>query len=293
MTPGHAPRLRFQIKDIDTTVPGEVCALVTGMFREMYPQEASDYIERRFAAVAAMFAGDYEGFLPMDTAYHDLEHTLQATLCLVRLLNNRHFAQAQPRIKPLDFNTALIAILLHDMGYLKEVGDTEGTGAKYTHIHEQRSCAHARRYLQSRDWSERQIQRVEHFISCTGPNAKLSAIPFFDECDAMLGRVVCTADFIGQMSDPRYVEKLPTLYREFCENYEARGLKPEDRPFHSYEDLLQKTPGFWQHFVIPRMERDCHNLWQFFADPFTGEDAYRPAVEANIAAVRQRLQELG
>ena len=270
----------------DPAVCGE---WVATRFQEMFPQADASYIHRRFRAVKAMFAGEYEGFQPMDTAYHDLEHTLQATLCLVYLLYNRHRADEQPRITARDFNIALIAIMLHDMGYLKERDDTSGTGAKYTHIHEARSCRHARAYLTRRNWDEAEIREVERLIACTGPRSNIADIAFANETEKILGQAVCTADFIGQMSDPGYVDKLPTLYREFVESYDYQGLRPEERPFASYEQLLEKTPGFWEHFVKPRMTNDCGNVWKHLRDPATGDAPYHAAVERNIQRVRDLI----
>lgn len=285
-------RIRFRLEEIDFSSPTQVCDIAMGFQRELFPDSPNAFIARRFASVEDMFAGRYKGFQPMDTAYHDLEHTLQATLCLLRLLVNRQHSDAQPKITDQDFNIALIAILLHDIGYLKELDDTEGTGAKYTHIHERRSCRHARAYLMARDWTPENISKVEHLISCTGPSSDITKIPFSDPVERMLGQSVCTADFIGQMSDPRYVEKLPVLYREFRENYTYRKVKPEDRLFSSYEDLLRKTPEFWENFVHYKMNVQCDNQWQYFKDPETGEDAYLPNVEANIDKVRDLITQL-
>ncbi len=263
---------------------------IQGVFEARYPGQDSTFIERRFANLEAMFSGQYPGFQAMDTAYHDLEHTLQATLCMIDLMEGYADHPEGGPLGPEDFSIGLLAIVLHDLGYLKREGDNQGTGAKYTHVHEQRSCEHARDYLTKRGWARQDILAVEHLIRCTGPRSRLSEIPFQTPCEKLLGQMVCTADFVGQMSDPGYVGKLPTLYREFVESYDFQGLAPSDRPFISYEDLLRKTPGFWQRFVIPRMESDCGGTWRFLADPITGENPYRAAIERNIAAIESLVK---
>lgn len=261
--------------------------LVVRLHQEVFPGEPYDYIIRRFDAVADMFDGRYEGFLPMDTAYHDIEHTLQATLCLARLLVNRQHAGDAPPIDENDFNMALIAILLHDMGYLKENGDEEGTGAKYTHVHETRSCRHARAYLSARDWPEESIEAVEKLISCTGPRANISGIRFTSRKEKLLGQAVCTADFVGQLSDPGYVQKLPALYNEFRESFEFQGLDSAEFPYASFEDMFNRTPDFYDAFVKPHLEINCDNLWQFLRDPETAETSYLDAIEANMERIRR------
>lgn len=256
----------------------------------MFPHADSSYIAGRFENTAAMFKGDYPGYLPMDTAYHDIEHTMQATLCMIYLLSNQHALGGAPVLHESDFNIALIAILLHDIGYLKEKGDDEGTGAKYTHVHEYRSCRHAREYLSHREWPEEAIQQVERLISCTGLRSDLAVIPFESETERFLGQAVCTADFIGQMSDPRYVEKLPYLYAEFEESYDFQLLDPEVRPFTSYEDMLAKTPGFWETFVHWKMTEQCGGVWRYLKDA-NGNNPYLEAANRNIQVVQALLKE--
>lgn len=286
-TDASAPRYRFQIADVNFRSQQDVAEIVVRLHQELFPGMPYEYILRRYEAVEAMFNGNYEGFQPMDTAYHDIEHTLQTSLCLTRLLVNRQHCGAKPLMTENDFNTALIAILLHDMGYLKEMNDVDGTGAKYTHVHETRSCRHAREYLKNRDWDDGAIEAVEHLISCTGPRANLASIPFDSDIEKILGQAVCTADFIGQISDPGYVEKLPALFKEFTESFDFQGIPPEEWPYSSSQDMLTKTPVFYEKFVVPHMEDDCGNVWQYFADPETGENPYLDSVNANIERIRR------
>ncbi|MGE9292940.1 MAG: hypothetical protein ACQKBW_04955, partial [Puniceicoccales bacterium] len=103
---------------------------------------------------------------------------------------------------------------------------------------------------------------------------------------------VCTADFIGQISDPRYLEKLPFLYREFIESYTYQGIPKEKWPYDNYEDLLRKTPGFYEKFVVPRMENECGNQWRFLEDPRTGENPYQENVKANLARIQAAVKAL-
>jgi len=281
----------FQLRRIDFRNPDVVAALVAEIHGQLFPDADVAYIYGRFRNTVKMFHGGYPGYQVMDTAYHDLEHTMQATLCLYYLLANRHLRQAQPILNESDFNVALVAMLLHDIGYLKALGDDAGTGAKYTHVHELRSCRHARQYLTARQWPEAAILSVERLISSTGPRSDLSLIHFESESERILGQAVCTADFIGQMSDPSYVEKLPALYAEFEESYAFQMLPPEERPFSSYEDMLAKTPGFWEEFVHWKMTEQCGNLWHYFQAP-DGSNPYIDAVEQNIKQVHQLVRQL-
>lgn len=283
-------RIRYRLAEVNTQSAQTVCELVSGLFQEVFPDADLKFIPPLFESVVDMFAGRYHGYQPMDTYYHDLEHTLQATLCFVRLIVNRSHTNAEPVLTEKDFSMGLIAMLLHDMGYLKETNDHEGTGAKFTHVHEMRSCAHAHKYLSNLDWPEKDILTVENLIRCTGPRSNICNIDFANSTERMLGQAVCTADFIGQMSDPAYVEKLPGLYKEFLESYEYQKLSEEERDFKSYGELLKMTPTFWREFVHGKLSDECANIWQFLKDPETDENPYIDSVEKNIIAIEKLIQ---
>lgn len=275
---------------VDLADSESVLAELKTVYAEMFGNESQPFVEEIFAMVLRMFCGDYEGFQAMDTRYHNLAHTLLTSLCLTWLLRG-HLASGDP--PPLGIEDAKLgftAILLHDIGYLKEESDRDGTGAKYTHIHEQRSCIHARSTLRELGWPDDAIYRVETLIRCTGPNSKLEEIPFKTDVDVHLGRCVCTADFVGQMSDPAYPDKLRILFEEFEENFRYRQLPPERWPFSDYEDLLKKTPGFWSGFVVPRMENDCLGVWKYLCHPQTGENPFRRQIDANLVEIQNRIR---
>lgn len=287
-----ARTIRAGTRTVDFSSPRSVAARVRDVHADMFPDGSGDYIDDFFREVEEMFAGNSPGFQAMDTAYHDIVHTMQATLCLVTLLHNRHRTGTTPRIDDNDFRKALIAILFHDIGFLKEIGDNEGTGAKYTHVHEKRSCQHARTYLGRRNWPEADIASVQTLITCTGPRSDLTKIPFKDDTERLLGQCVCTADYIGQMSDPEYVEKLSVLFKEFEENFRYQDLPQSEWPFKTYEELLKGTPAFWDKFVTRKMTHECGGVWKYFVSPETREDAYLSAVRENIERVRHRIARL-
>ena len=58
---------------------------------------------------------------------------------MARILYGRHRAGAKPALTQNISSSGLLAILLHDTGYLKKRDDPQGTGAKYTASHVNRS----------------------------------------------------------------------------------------------------------------------------------------------------------
>ena len=59
--------------------------------------------------------------------------------------------------------------------------------------------------------------------------------------------------------------------------------------FSSAEDLMQKTPTFWERFVRPKLDRDLGGLHQFLNDPYpSGPNSYFERIEANMERLRRR-----
>src|SRR6266446_5993836 len=132
---------------VSTKNPSAVEAEVQAAYQSMFPKGDRLFVPRVFGWALQCFAGEYRDYQAVDARYHDFEHTLQGTLCMVRLLRGRHLAGAQPILTPRLFQLGIIGILLHDTGYLKTRDDTEGTGAKYTVTHVNRSAEFAARLL--------------------------------------------------------------------------------------------------------------------------------------------------
>lgn len=273
---------------VDTRDLAAVQAEVESIFSSLFPEENRRFIASAFAWTEQAFNGRYHGFQAIDARYHDLEHTLQGTLCLARLLQGRHYAGALPVLTPKAFQLGLLAILLHDTGYLKRVNDNEGTGAKYTATHVRRSAEFARQFLAEKGFNASETHSVQNMIRCTGVNVNLSAIPFTSELDRVVGYALGTADLLGQMAAPDYVEKLPVLFSEFAEAAHFAGTEaPKAIAFSSAEELMRNTPGFWENYVKPKIENDFRGLYRFLAGPYAdGPNQYLEAIEANITRLR-------
>jgi len=282
-----------ELSTIDFSCTSDVRSLVRERCHHLFGSQEGGYIDEYMDAIDGLFTGSYAEYQAMDTAYHDITHTLQATLCLVELLHNRQFAEATPGISAKDFKLAVVAVLFHDIGYLKTIADTEGSGAKYTHLHEKRSCSFARAFLQQRGWPSDDLQFVENLISSTGPSADVTRIEFRSEIERILGQTVCTADYIGQMSDPHYPEKLAVLFSEFKESYQYQQIPESEWPFASYESLLRSTPGFWGTFVQHKLNVECAGISRYLEHPVTGENPYMASIERNLARIGDQIANLG
>lgn len=255
----------------------------------MYPGASLAWLEQIFRDITALFSGGHPDYLPADLRYHDLEHTLQATVCLVQLLEGRHGAGVEPRIDARQFELAVAAVLLHDAGYLKTRSDTAGTGAKYTFCHVLRSCAFVASYLPTLGANDYEIEAVLGAINCTGPTKEISRLYFRDPVERVIGCALATADYLGQMAAPDYPDELEILFHEFQESDDYIHLPPGRRAFKSAQDLIERTPMFWQKFVLRKLESDYQAMYRFLARPYPhGPNAYLEAVERNIAEIKRR-----
>jgi hypothetical protein len=255
----------------------------------MFNRGERDFVAKVFGWAVEAFEGRYRDYQPVDARYHDLEHTLQGTLCYAQILQSRHRAGAVPVVPQRMFELGLLAILLHDTGYLKVRGDNEGTGAKYTLIHVSRSANFAQQLLTEKGFSTEDAGIVMRMIRCTGVNVKIDAIPFQGEVERTIGFCIGTADLLGQMAATDYVDKLPTLFDEFAESARYSGTKTM---FESAEHLLKMTPMFWEKYVRPKIEKDFQSNFRFLSEPYPdGPNAYLAAIEANIARSKRLAAE--
>jgi len=276
---------------VDTKDFAAVEKEVQAAYVDMFPQGDSTFISTVFGWVQDCFSGKYQDYQASDARYHDLEHTLQGTLCMARLLHGRHLADAKPVVTQRMFELGLLAILLHDSGYLKKRDDIGGTGAKYTLTHVTRSVQFAEEFLEEKQIPIKEIRSVQHMIRCTGVNVDLARVPFQSELEKIIGFALGTADLLGQMAANDYVDKLPVLFTEFDESMHFyEGKMALTQSFSSADDLMRKTPDFWTKYVVSKINNEFWGLYRFLSQPYpNGTNDYLQRVEANIEKVRRQL----
>lgn len=275
-------------KPVATKDPTAVEVEVQQAYLSLFPSGDRVFVPRVFGWAIECFTGNYADYQAVDAQYHDLEHTLQGTLCMGRLLHARQQAGAQPQLTERFFQLGIVGILLHDTGYLKQRDDREGTGAKYTATHVLRSADFAARLLAEKGFPPAEIQAVQNMIRCTGVDADVSKITFQGELERVTGHALATADLLGQMAAEDYVDKLPVLYAEFAE---AARFDQEHTEFiskfGSVDDLVERTPGFWHDYVLPKLDRDFGGLHRFLNQPYPhGPNWYVEQIEKNMARLK-------
>jgi hypothetical protein len=211
------------------------------IIRRMNPAYDFSLIQSVFDDILRLFRGEYPGYSPIKTLYHDLPHTLEVLLCGVRLMHGVHVSG--DRLNDEEITLILLAIMMHDVGYAQRKGEESGTGAQYTQTHVQRGIEFMRRYFIERKFPPTVAVAVTGMIMGTEHNRPFARIDFNDDRARMLARIVATADITGQMADRIYLEKLLFLFLEFKEaNFGS---------YQSMYDLLCQT----NHFYVTTREK--------------------------------------
>ncbi len=274
------------VRHVRIAQPAAVGREASELLASLHPAQSVEMFGRVFDDTLDLFAGRMPGRRACNTPYHDLEHTLQALLAATRLLHGMQQSHCR-LLDPQDNELLLAAALLHDAGYIQAELDGEGTGAKYTTVHVQRSVEFARDYLRGLGLSGASIQSVQNCIRCTDLSEEIDELPFRDEAEGLLGRILGSADLLGQLADVAYVEKLGRLYQEFVEG----GVTE----FSSEVDLLRKTTRFIR-FVEFRLEKHLGNVRRFMRRHFQVRhgldvDVYGELVRENVRTVARLLEE--
>lgn len=237
-----------------------------------------------FDATVRLFAGKYPGYRRCNTRYHDLFHTTGVFLAMARLIHGA--VLGGNIIADRYILLGLTAALFHDAGYIQEKHDRTGTGAKYTNTHVRRSMDFLERQAAAFGLSPEEIVWGRAMILCTDPGVAIPEIVFPSGSAEFLGKMLAVADFLAQMADRMYLEKLLFLYQEFREG----GVTL----FENETDLLQKTLSFYtfsDERIRMLMDKSGCFLRLHFASRWNKpENLYRIAMEKQKSYLEKILK---
>ncbi len=295
---GLGRRSEYDVTDrVDTTNPDAVRAEVLRLHAALYPRPCDPAIERAFEDCARLYHGTYPGYRACDTAYHNLQHTLDVALAMARLMDG--YEQASDgvhRLGPRLFSFGIVTALFHDIGYLRRNSDSRHrNGAEYTLSHVSRGARFLEPYMGELGMPElaAAAASVIHF---TGYEMDVSDIQVPGEVFRRIGHMLGTADIIAQMSDRCYLEKCrDRLYPEFvCGGLAATPGHPLSGAarFVSAEDLLLKTPAFYL-VAEHRLTALLGSAFQYARTHFGGDDPYHAELQKNIDHARRVAEQGG
>src|ERR1044072_4892940 len=90
--------VRIMFPAVDTKNARAVQKEVQSVYDTMFPNGDGDFPARAFTWALDCFRGRYQNYQPIDARYHDLEHTLQGTLCFTRLLQGYQRTRVEPHL---------------------------------------------------------------------------------------------------------------------------------------------------------------------------------------------------
>ena len=225
-------------------------------YREAFPKRNLGY--EQLLEQAARTA--LETLLNCDCPYHDANHTILVTDAGQAILRGKLIAQGD--VSPQQWVHVMLALLFHDIGYLRGLlkDDTEGsyiideagnrvnppagaTDAYMMPYHVTRG----RLYIHERFANDPlvDVATVASFIEMTRFPVPDDA--HYAPVDTLAG-LVRAADLIGQMGDPLYSQKLSRLFAEFLETGEAGRLG-----YHNVGELRAAFPDFFHAHVYPHI----------------------------------------
>jgi hypothetical protein len=231
-----------------------VSDLASAHFREIYPRRSASAVDHvlRFAGTALDSIGK------SDALYHNVEHTAHVTIVGLHVLRGKQ--QSEGAVTPEIWGNVVIALLSHDIGYVRGlcrfdtttslVTGTDGqpfddiagsSDAMLMPIHVNRG----KRFVEEQfiDQLAVDIGFVNACIERT--RFPVPDDPWYAQTDDYPG-LVRAADLIGQLSDPRYLNKLSAIFYEF----EEVGFN-ESMGYECPGDLLDGYPRFFDSSVRP------------------------------------------
>lgn len=210
-----------------------------------------------------------ENIANSDALYHNVDHTIMVTLVGQSILKGKHLCEGG--ITPNDWLHFMMALLCHDIGYVKGVcrlddnghyatgqnGETVelpfgSTDAALTPHHVNRSKLFVMERFGNSLVSEVDAKVIASYIEMT--RFPVPDDPFYKETGSFAG-LVRAADFIGQLGDPDYLRKIPALFYEFEETGENARIGYTS-PGHMRQNF---TKFYWQ-VVRPHIQDALHYL---------------------------------
>jgi hypothetical protein len=270
----------------NTTDPEVVNDEIDRIYLELYPGASTNLLDNAFRDLTRLYLGEYPGYHSCDTAYHDVQHVLDVTLAMARLIDGyERCRNGTEAFGDSLFRLGVITALFHDVGYVRQLDDRMSkNGAEYTRTHVSRGSLFLKDYLPRIGLPEMAdiASELIHFTGYETPVAKIMVpSPIYKLLGSMLG----SADIIAQMSDRCYLEKCrDRLYPEFV----AGGLATKRTPhgevqvvFASGEDLVIKTPIFFEG-ASKRLNVELGGSYQYAQKHFGGQNLYLEELEKNI-----------
>jgi hypothetical protein len=282
-------RSEFDVTNrIDTTEPGAVAGEIGRIYERLYQRDAPGNLAQAFGDLARLYRGEFPGYHSCDTDYHDIQHVLDVTLAMGRLMDGCVRVGNGTTISAPQFALGIVTALFHDSGYIRHRKDTKHQyGAEYTLTHVSRGARFLEEYLPTLGMGElaAAATRVIHFTGFEVPVGRIRVPTEY----RLIGYLLGSADILAQMADRCYLEKCYNrLYPEFVLGGVARRRNEdasEEVLFQSPAELVLKVPDFYQ-VATRRLEQDLGGHYVYAEKHFGDQNLYLEEVAKNVDHAR-------
>lgn len=202
-----------------------------------------------------------------DAPYHDLSHTICVSLLGQEVIKGKHLRQGG--VSPRDWLHFIIALLCHDIGYVRGICKHDGGGryvvnanaetiilppgatdASLTPHHIERGKLFVReRFAKNRT--------IDVDVVCANIEYTRFPVPAENErkIESEYPALLRASDLIGQLADLNYMRKGPALFMEFAET----GLN-DQLGYKTAAELRAAYPKFFWTVVSPYIGEALTNL---------------------------------
>ena len=232
----------------------EVATRLDVVFDAMFGKNERQYVQHA-KDVAATALGH---IATSDALYHNVEHTVHVTMVGLEILKGKQ--RIGQEVTRGDWLNVVIALFCHDIGYVRGIcrnDDGErlanGVGRQSTRVATGRSDAalmpihvdRGKRFVEEH-FGDLEIIAILEIQACIERTRFPVPIGPSYQCNGDYPGLVRGADPIGQLSDPRYLNKLAAIFYEF----EEVGLN-EGMGYGMPGDLMAAYPSFFEKNVEP------------------------------------------
>lgn len=251
---------------IQTHIPTAIWAEIDLLLGSAYPAFDTGCLHNAYKHTARLYNGRYPGYRSCNTHYHNFFHASATCLALARIIHGAKIAGRT--FSHQDITISLVAALLHDAGFIQEVDDVEGTGAKYTATHVARSKTFLAQQAETYGLSAEDVKNGRCMILYTDLAIPMESVACATADVDYLGEMLGAADLLAQMADHYYLEKLLCLYDEFQEagigNYtDSADMLHQTVSFYDIVDerlanISKKVDGYLIYHFRDRWQIDCN-----------------------------------
>ncbi len=195
-----------------------------------------------------------------DALYHNIEHTIFVTLVGQEILWGKYVKVGH--VLAEDWLHFMISLICHDIGYVKGICQLDQESERLFATGQANNLIYLPEGATDASLAPYHVDRGKLFIEerfkghpllnidVIKHNIELTRFPVPLDGDHQDTKgypgLVRAADLIGQMSDPRYLQKIPALFFEF----EETGVN-QKLGYANPEDLRRNYPKFYWNSVYP------------------------------------------